>query len=180
MPLIPGTEHINLALRNVVHLFTRLLCPPISFWNDINSSSVGRTCAIFYNSILWLLCICTVTLHSCPILAMVAFPVCSPSIAFSLKNRKILSSSGLSLSGIKWTLMNLGSRGKHKQSINVKVTLQLNLCPNNKPFTRSTPLKPILHDILQSWLSNNNHSLHTPVLQYLTLRPTSAPSPNPT
>lgn len=44
---------------------------------------------------------CIVTLHSCAILEMVALPVCSPSIAFSLKNRKILSSSGLSLSGMR-------------------------------------------------------------------------------
>lgn len=50
-----------------------------------------------------------VTLHSCPILEMVALPVCSPSMAFSLKNRKILSSSGLSLSGIKYIPKNLGS-----------------------------------------------------------------------
>lgn len=42
-----------------------------------------------------------VTLHSCAILEMVALPVCSPSMAFSLKNRKILSSSGLSLSGTR-------------------------------------------------------------------------------
>lgn len=59
--------------------------------------------------------LCVVTLHSCPILAIVAFPVCSPSMAFSLKNRKILSSSGLSLSGIRFTPMNLGSRGKKRE-----------------------------------------------------------------
>lgn len=57
---------------------------------------------------------CVVTLHSCPILAMVALPVCSPSMAFSLKNRKILSSSGLSLSGIRFTPMNLGSKEEKK------------------------------------------------------------------
>lgn len=31
MPLTPGTEHISRALRKVVHLFTRLLWPPMSF-----------------------------------------------------------------------------------------------------------------------------------------------------
>lgn len=59
-------------------------------------------------------CECVVTLHSCPILEMVALPACSPSMAFSLKNRKILSSSGLSLSGIRYTPVNLGSRRKKK------------------------------------------------------------------
>lgn len=43
-----------------------------------------------------------------------------------------------------------------------------------------TPLKPIPHDILQSRLSNNSHSLYTLVLQYLTLPWVRAPSPNPT
>lgn len=32
MPLGPGTEHINRAFKNVVHLLTRLLCPPKSFY----------------------------------------------------------------------------------------------------------------------------------------------------
>ena len=34
MPFGPGTEQIRRALRNVVHLFTRLLCPPKSFWKQ--------------------------------------------------------------------------------------------------------------------------------------------------
>ncbi len=62
----------------------------------------------------WKMCmiyvsVCDDTLHSCPILEIVALPVCSPSMAFSLKNRKILSSSGLSLSGIRCIPRNLGS-----------------------------------------------------------------------
>lgn len=52
------------------------------------------------------------TLHIWPILAWVAFPVCSPSIAFSRKKKYTLSSSGLSLSGMRWALMNLGSEGQ--------------------------------------------------------------------
>lgn len=34
MPLTPGTEHMSRALRKVVHLFTRLLWPPMSFWSS--------------------------------------------------------------------------------------------------------------------------------------------------
>lgn len=159
-----------------------------------------------FNCQLRVLYVCVVTLHSCPILAMVALPVCSPSMAFSLKNRKTLSSSGLSLSGIKWTPTNLGSgggKGKwikprnntagsqkcihvfiHTWSIHKRTqanVLRSNLRPDDNPFT------PILHlrnqiprDILQSRLSNNSHSLYTLVLQYLTLPQVSAPSPNPT
>lgn len=148
--------------------------------------------------------VCVVTLHSCPILAMVALPVCSPSMAFSLKNRKILSSSGLSLSGIKFTPMNLGSRGKkrmnkarelHCTQKNMHIcwyTLESHTTVHKCNFTIKplpewqsfhpyfTPPKPIPHDILQSRLSNNSHSLYTLVLQYLTLLHVSAPSPNPT
>lgn len=47
---------------------------------------------------------------------MVALPVCSPSMAFSLKKRKSLSSSGLSLSGIRCIPKNLGSAGNHGKS----------------------------------------------------------------
>ncbi len=131
MPLTPGTEHISRALRKVVHLFTRLLWPPMSFCitNTKKNPSV-HLCKLWhkhadirndyesYEGKNWdqdFVCVCVVTLHSCPILAMVALPVCSPSMAFSLKNRKILSSSGLSLSGIKCTPMNLGSREKKRR-----------------------------------------------------------------
>jgi len=37
MPLTPGTEHMSRAFRKVVHLFTRLLWPPMSFCNNINT-----------------------------------------------------------------------------------------------------------------------------------------------
>lgn len=36
VPSLPGTEHTRRAFRNVVHLFTRLRCPPISFYNQKN------------------------------------------------------------------------------------------------------------------------------------------------
>lgn len=38
MPFIPGTEHASLALRKVVHLFTSILCPPMSFWEEARKS----------------------------------------------------------------------------------------------------------------------------------------------
>lgn len=121
MPLTPGTEHKSRAFRNVVHLFTRLLWPPMSFCTHqmhLEKQKLSRRLSWdalepgFSLRVLVCVCVCVVTLHSCPILEMVALPVCSPSMAFSLKNRKILSSSGLSLSGIKCTPTNLGSGGK--------------------------------------------------------------------
>ena len=111
-------------------------------------------------------CVCVVTLHSCPILAMVALPVCSPSMAFSLKNRKILSSSGLSLSGIKFTPMNLGSRGGKSTdthcSLHAWVALT-NLLYCIMYFTirplpsMANPLAPILHLRNQSPVIFSSH-----------------------
>lgn len=34
VPSLPGTEHTRRAFKNVVHLFTRLRCPPISFYDE--------------------------------------------------------------------------------------------------------------------------------------------------
>lgn len=42
MPFIPGTEHASLALRKVVHLFTSILCPPMSFWEEDTRNSFLR------------------------------------------------------------------------------------------------------------------------------------------
>lgn len=108
-------------------------------------------------------CMCVVTLHSCPILAMVALPVCSPSMAFSLKNRKILSSSGLSLSGIKCTPTNLGSRGKKRKRIKHRSnTVRSEMC-HTFVHTRLNHTHPCTNDILRSNLCPNGNPF-TPIL----------------
>lgn len=33
LPSLPGTEQTSRVFRNVVHLFTKLRCPPMSFYN---------------------------------------------------------------------------------------------------------------------------------------------------
>lgn len=47
MPLGPGTEHISRALRNVVHLLTRLLWPPKSFWKRTGTSQESKEVCYF-------------------------------------------------------------------------------------------------------------------------------------
>lgn len=66
----------------------------------------------------------------------------------------------------------------HVRFFFVLTILPLPLQQSSHPYF--TPLKPIPRDILQSRLSNNSHSLYTPLLQYLTSPQASAPSPNPT
>lgn len=100
----------------------------------------GKVCismCVFYVSV------CDDTLHSCPILEIVALPVCSPSMAFSLKNRKILSSSGLSLSGIKCIPRNLGSGiyTMHQKKIQKELSC-LNQGSSNKQKWLHTSLNP--------------------------------------
>lgn len=104
----------------------------------------------------WTMCmiyvsVCDDTLHSCPILEIVALPVCSPSMAFSLKNRKILSSSGLSLSGIRCIPRNLGS-GIHTmhQNFNFHKTerrYRRNWVVLNQHFGKFKPTEMIAHFI---------------------------------
>lgn len=92
--------------------------------------------------------VCDDTLHSCPILEIVALPVCSPSMAFSLKNRKILSSSGLSLSGIRCIPKNLGSgRDTVHQKFNFHKKTQKKLRCFNQHFGRFKPTEMIAHFI---------------------------------
>lgn len=53
LPSAPGTEQIRRVLRNVVHLFTRLRWPPMSFWLKKDRTS--------WNGIAFLTC--TMWLH---------------------------------------------------------------------------------------------------------------------
>lgn len=112
VPSSSSTEQTILALRKVVHLFTRLRCPPMSFCRRqllSNATHHNRTDSFTGREAL--------TGHTLATMVwmFLVFPLLS--VSRSRKKKYSLASLGSLPSGIRWASMKIGSERERGEAI---------------------------------------------------------------